>query len=501
MNESVLVVDVGSSSVRVSVVRTEGTVEHVRHAPLATSAPAPGLAELDATHLAAVVVELATRVLADRGPVVGVGVATQRATAVVWDRRSGAALAPAIGWQDLRTVLRCLTLQGEGIRLAPNMTATKVAAILDAVDPERTRAASGELCAGTVDSWVAWTLAGGAERPEGGLHVTDATNAAVTGMLRAEGAGRFETWDGRVLDALGIPEAILPRVVDSCGILGEAAALPGSPPLCALVGDQQASLLGQGCTRPGLAKITFGTGAMLDLCTGTEPPAGTTRNPAGTFPVVAWRRGGELAWGIEAIMLTAGACVDWLRDDLGLVATSAETEMLAASCETTCDVWFVPALMGMGTPAWDFGARGALVGLTRGCDRAQIARAVLEGVAHRGADLLEAAQADAGVKVASVRVDGGMSANRVFVQALADATLLPVELSRELEATTLGAGLLAGVGAGVLPGIEEIADSYHPRDVVEPRLDDTARRALRSRWLEARERAARTIPELSGIEF
>jgi glycerol kinase len=501
VTDAVLVVDVGSSSVRAGVVRPDGAVAHVRQAPLETRAPAPGLAELDAAKLAESVLELATSVLAESGPVAGVGVAAQRATALVWDRRSGIPVAPAIGWQDLRTVLTCLTLQSDGIRLAPSMSATKVAAILDAVDPARERARAGELCAGTIDSWIAWTLAGGARGDGGGLHVTDATNAAVTGMLAPGEGGSWDVWDQRVLDALGIPEAVLPRVVDSCGRIGEAAALAGSPPLCALIGDQQASLIGQGCTRPGLAKATFGTGAMLDLCNGPAAPARAARNPHGTFPIVAWRRGSELAWGTEGIMLTAGACVDWLRDDMGLVATAAQTETLAQSCEAAPDVWFVPALMGMGTPVWDFGARATLVGLTRGSGRAQIARAVLEGVAHRGADLLEAAEADAAASVPTLRVDGGMSANGVFVQALADACRRPVELSRELEATTVGAGLLAGVALGTLGGTDEIAEVYRPKAIVEPRLSELAHREMRSRWFEARERAARTIPELSGIEF
>ncbi|HTX63537.1 MAG TPA: FGGY family carbohydrate kinase, partial [Acidimicrobiales bacterium] len=304
---TVLVVDVGSSGVRAGAVRPDGTVAHVRHAPLATGTPAPGLVELDAAHLAVTVVELANGVIAECGPVAGVGIANQRATALVWDRRTGAPVAPAIGWQDLRTVLTCLTLQADGIRLAPNMSATKIAALLDAVDPDRVRAEAGELCAGTVDSWVAWTLAGGAHRAGSGFHVTDATNAAVTGMLAEGATSRWDVWDPRILGALGIPEAVLPRVVDSCGILGEASALAGSPPICALIGDQQASLIGQGCTRPGLAKATFGTGGMLDLCTGTSAPAQAARQRSGTFPIVAWRRGGALVWGTEAIMLTAGA--------------------------------------------------------------------------------------------------------------------------------------------------------------------------------------------------
>lgn len=496
-----LVVDVGTSSVRVAVVAPDATVGLVRQAPLATATPAPGLVELDASRLAEVVVGTAAAILDEIGPVTGVGVANQRATTVVWERATGRPVAPAIGWQDLRTVGACLTLQSDGFRLAPNMSATKVAAILDAVDPDRARA--DELCFGTLDSWVAWVLAGGPGGPGGGLHVTDATNAAVTGLVNAGAvaAGVAEPWDDKVLSALRIPPAMLPRVVDSSGAVGEAAALPRSPPICALVGDQQASLFGQGCTRPGTAKATFGTGGMLDLCTGRARPPRPGRGPSGTFPIVAWRQGGTVVWGLEAIMLTAGACVEWLRDDLGILATAEESATVAGRCDETGDVWFVPALMGMGTPVWDFGARGALLGVTRGTGRPELVRSVLEGVAHRGADLLEAAETDAEVAVAALRVDGGMSANPVFVQALADACGRPVELSPEVEATTVGAGLLAGMAVGSVSGPEAVADGYRPRAVVEPRATDAQRAAARARWLEARSRAARTIPELSGIEF
>ena len=497
-----LVVDVGSSSVRAAVVRPDATVDCARHAPLDTGTPAPGLAELDAVRLATTVLELAEAVLAEAGPVDGVGVANQRATAVVWERATGAPAAPAIGWQDLRTVGTCLALQADGIRLAPNMTATKVAAILDAVDPHRERAR--ELCAGTIDSWVAWTLAGGPAGPGGGVHVTDPSNAAVTGLVDVAGAGRWEGragWDERILDALRIPREVLPVVVDTSGLIAPASALPGAPPLCALVGDQQASLFGQGCTRPGTAKATWGTGGMLDLCTGDARPTRAARGEAGTFPIVAWRRGGEVTWGLEAMVLTAGSCIDWLRDDLGIIESATESAVVAARCETTGDVWFVPALMGMGTPVWDFGARGALLGITRGTGRPEVVRAVLEGVAHRGADLLEAAEADAGTSVPALRVDGGMTANPVFVQALADACGRPVELSRELEATTLGAGLLAGLATGTWSSADEAAAACRPRAVVDPALDAAGRAARRARWLDARERATRTIPELSEIDF
>jgi glycerol kinase len=495
---SILVVDVGTSGVRAAIVRPDATVEHVHHARLLPDSPAPGLVEFDATQMADAVLTVAAAALADGGPVAAVGIANQRASSIVWDRATGKPVAPGIGWQDLRTVGTCLVLQSEGIRLAPNASATKVMAILDEVDPERARAAAGELCFGTVDSWVAWTLSGGAAAGADALHVTDATNAAVTALVEPTTVA----WDESLLARLNIPLAMLPTIVDSSGAVGACNALPGAPTICGIAGDQQASLVGQGCTRPGLAKATFGTGGMLDQCTGPgRGPAGTQRGAAGTFPIVAYQVGGAVTWGVEAVMLSAGTCVEWLRDDLGILSSSEESEAVAARCETTGDVWFVPALLGMGTPVWDFGARGTLVGLTRGTGRSEIVRAVLEGVAHRGADLVEAAEADSGFPIASLRVDGGMSDNDVFTGALADAIGRPVEISPVLDATTLGAGLLAGLAVGNYGSPDELASTFTPRRTVEPRVDEGFRQAARTRWLAARAKAEAAIPELSGISF
>ena len=495
MSGSVLVVDVGTSGVRAAIVRPDATVAHEHHVQVLPDTPAPGLVEFDAARLADAVLEVAAAALAAGGPVDGVGIANQRASVVVWERESGRPVAPGIGWQDLRTVGTCLALQAEGIFLAPNASATKVMAILDDVDPDRERAERGELCFGTVDSWVAWTLSSGGTEP---LHVTDATNAGVTLMVDP----RNIDWDQELLKKLRIPPAMLPAIVDSSGAVGAASALAGAPPICGIAGDQQASLVGQGATLPGLAKATFGTGGMLDQCTGQgKSPASAQRSNGGTFPIVAFRVGGNATWGTEAVMLSAGTCVEWLRDDLGLIASSEESETVAGQCESTEDVWFVPALLGLGTPVWDFGARGTLVGLTRGSARPQIVRAVLEGVAHRGADLVEASEADSGYPIESLRVDGGMSANGVFVQALADATGRPIEVSPVLEATTLGAGLLAGLAIGTYASTDELARTFVPRRTVEPLLDDTTRAARRERWLRARAKAEATIPELSGLSF
>jgi glycerol kinase len=499
--DSVLVVDVGTSGVRAAVVRPDATVVHEHYVRVLPDTPAPGLVEFDAAQMAEAVLTVARAALADGGPVGAVGIANQRASTIVWERATGTPVAPGIGWQDLRTVGTCLELQGEGIRLAPNASATKLMAILDQADPGRSRAERGELCFGTVDSWVAWTLSGG---PAGDtLHVTDATNAGVTALVDAATID----WDGSLLERLRIPPAVMPRIVDSSGVLGTAAALEGAPPICGMAGDQQASLVGQGCTRPGLAKATFGTGGMLDQCTGSgaaDRPAtrgDTQRGGAGTFPIVAFRVGGRATWGTEAVMLSAGTCVEWLRDDLGILVDADESAGVAAQCETSGDVWFVPALLGLGTPVWDFGARGTLVGLTRGSGRPEIVRSVLEGVAHRGADLVEASESDSGFTIGALRIDGGMSQNDVFVAALADAIGRPVEISPVLEATTLGSGLLAGLAIGTYGSTDELAETFRPWRTVEPTADEATRNARRERWLAARAKAEATIPELSGLSF
>ena len=488
---SILVVDVGTSGVRGAVVRPDGSVEHVHHIPVLPDTPFPGLVEFDATVMATAVVDVATAALADGGPVDAVGIANQRASTILWDRSTGAPVAPGLGWQDLRTVGTCLELQAQGIRVAPNASATKLAALLDLADPDRSRAERGELAFGTIDTWVAWTLSGGT------LHCTDASNAGVTGLVLGDGSG----WSPGVLDALRIPEAVLPAIVDSSGPVGRAHILQGAPLIAGMAGDQQASLVGQGCTRPGLAKATFGTGGMLDQCTGDQRPDQAARGPAGTIPIIAWRRAGAVTWGVEAIMLTAGSCVEWLRDDLAIIDSAAHSAEVAGRCSDTGDVWFVPALFGLGTPVWDFGARGTFVGITRGSGRPELVRAVLQGVAHRGADLLEAAASDSGHPIASLRVDGGMSANPVFVQALADACGCPVEIAPVLEATTLGAAYLAGMAVGTWSDEDQVADAWAPRQTVEPAIDHARRQEDRTRWLRARSRSEATIPELSAIDF
>jgi glycerol kinase len=479
---SVLVIDIGTSGVRAAVVRPDATVAGVLYQQVLPATPFPGLVEFDPVQLSTTALALATKVLAEAGPVDGVGIANQRASTVVWDRSTGEPVGPGLGWQDLRTVGDCLTLQAQGVRVPPNASATKVAHLLALVPRDQWP----NLAFGTVDSWIIWALS------EGRLHVTDATNAGVTALRSADGSG----WSARMLEALDIPASVLPSVVDSTGRIGDASALPGAPPICGIAGDQQASLIGQGCVRRGQAKITFGTGGMLDACLGEAPASFDYRGAQGCFPIVAWQAGGRLTWGIEAMMLAAGTNVEWLRDDLGVIASPQESASVAAQCDDTGDVWYVPAPLGLGTPYWDFGARGALLGLTRGSGRPQVVRAVLEGVAHRGADLVEAAEVDAGISLSTLRVDGGMSSNGVFVQALADATQRSVEVAPTPDATTLGAAFLAGLAVGTWRDFDDVAAAWRPSRVVEP-----SRVLDRERWRAAVGRAEGWLPDLSALDF
>ena len=490
--DAVLAIDVGTSSVRAAVVTAAGAIAARVQQPTLPTSPMLNFVEFDPAEQAAAVLAVAEAALGQwGGPVAAVGITNQRASTVLWDRRSGEPLGPGVGWQDLRTVGMCLAFQAQGLHLAPNASATKLAFLLDMADPDRSRSAAGELAFGTIDTWLAWRLSGGA------AHVTDPGNAAVTGLFAADGSG----WDLAVLETLRIPPEVMPAIVDSAGVVAPAVALPGAPPIGGLAGDQQASLLGQGCVGPGAAKLTLGTGGMLDVCTGPEPPAVAARGRAGTIPIVAWRRAGATTWGAEGIAITAGTAVEWIRDGLGLVADSAESEPLAASVADTGGVVFVPALFGLGTPRWDYGARGGFFGMTRGTGRAELVRAVLEGVAQRGADLVEAAESDTGLAIAELRLDGGMSANGVVVQALAAVTGRPGAVSPVTEATTLGAASLAGLAVGLWRDEAETAALFRPARVAEPHLSPEARSAARSRFAAAVEGCAGWVPELSAISF
>ncbi|HUV17366.1 MAG TPA: FGGY family carbohydrate kinase [Ilumatobacteraceae bacterium] len=487
---AMLVIDVGTTGLRAAIIDDTLAVRAMEYRACPPSTPAPGLVEFDGADLAAKLLEAArTALAAFAEPVVAVGITNQRASTLVWDRTTGEPVAPGLGWQDLRTVGECIMAKLEhGWSVAPNQSSTKAGWLLANTPGLEGR----DLCVGTIDSWIAWTLS------EGALHVSDQTNASATtnGLRVVDGS----MWAHDRCAAFGVPESTLPSVVDSVGVIGHATALDGAPPIAAMLGDQQASLIGQSCVKPGRAKITFGTGGMLDLCTDTGTPSGAHRHAAGTYPLPLWSRDGEITWGVEAIMLSAGTNVEWLRDDLGLIDTSAQSHDVAAMCDDTDGVIYVPALLGLGTPKWDYGARGTLLGITRGTGRPHVVRAVLEGIAHRGADLIEAARTDSGVDIHTVRIDGGMSANPTFAQALANAANCPIEVSPVSEATTIGAGFMAGLGVGVFDGMDDLDALWRPAHVVEP-ADPSSHGRRRERWADALERAGGWHPDLSALEF
>ena len=485
-----LVIDVGTTGLRAAIVDDALEIVHLEYRANPPSMPFDGLVEFDPIRLADLAVEASRAALAAvDSPVAAVGITNQRASTVVWDRVTGAPIGPGLGWQDLRTITECIVAKAShGWTVAPNQSLTKLSWML----ANSGDLAGRDLCFGTIDSWIAWTLTDGA------AHVSDGTNMSTTttGMRVADGSA----WAADRLSEFGIDESTLPRIVDSAGVIGHATALPGSPPIAALVGDQQASLIGQGCVRPGAAKLTLGTGGMLDLVTDAPAPTEIERNPAGTYALPAWQLDGQITWGAEAIMLSAGTNIDWLRDDLGLIESSAESHTVAQACESTDGVVYVPALLGLGTPDWDYGARSTLLGVTRGTERSHIVRAVLEGVAHRSADLVDAATADTGVTIDTIRVDGGMSVNPTLIAAIADATGCEVEVSPTTEATARGAAFLAGLGIGRWSDINDAAALWQPAStsVSSPGFE---RAPARAKWSDAVQRARTWHPDLSALDF
>lgn len=501
---SVLVIDVGTTGLRAAVVRDDTTVHGFTYEPLPPTSPFAGLVEFDGVAMRDAVLRVANTALSRTGhasatnPVRAVGITTQRASTIVWDSRTGMPVAPGLGWQDLRTVGECIGLRAEkGLIFAPNQTATKLMWLRANVEAARTPHAR----AGTVDTWVAGVLSNFT------LHVTDSSNAAVTGLADHTSLAKF-AWSASVLETLGLDAAQLPRITPTMGVVGHASALPGSPPIAAIVGDQQASLIGQGGISAGATKATFGTGGMLDTYVGTATPTHLARTTTGTFPIVAYSHDTTLHWGAEAIMLTAGTNVEWLVNDLGLIPDAASSDAIAASVPSTDGVIYVPALIGLGTPHWDYGARGTLLGLTRGSTRAHVVRAVLEGIAHRAGDLLEASESDTGLRGERLRIDGGMSRNATFVQSIANVIGRPVEICRDTEATTLGAAFLAGTAVGVWSDLAQATSLVRPLRTVDPAISTTGsatdgaqRTSSRAQWHEAVQRSRGWIPELSALDF
>ena len=486
----VMALDQGTTSSRAIVFDRGGHIRSIAQHETTQHFPRPGWVEQDARELWATQIEAAEGALRaaaiDGSRIAAVGIANQRETALVWDRRTGEPIANAIVWQDRRTAGACEDLRRAGVerlvsartglRLDPYFSATKIAWLLDHVGGARERAEAGELAFGTVDSWLAFRLTGGR------LHVTDPTNASRTLLYDIHA----RAWDDELLDLFRVPRALLPEVRRSSEVYGEidAPALRGVP-LAGIGGDQQAALLGQLCTGRGSVKTTYGTGCFALLHTGAAPQP----SERGLLTTTACSTDGEPRYALEGSVFTGGAVVRWLRDGLGLIRTAEDVEPLAASVPDTGGVFLVPAFTGLGAPHWDPHARGAIVGLTLGTGAGHVARAALEGIAFQVADLLDELAADAGAAPAEMRVDGGAARNDLLMQFQADVTGLPVVRPAVIESTALGAACLAGLAVGYWQGVEELAAHWRAERRFEPELPEDRVAGLRAAWARAVERA------------
>jgi glycerol kinase len=468
----VIAVDEGTTGVRAVLLDAAGGVRGEAYREVLPAYPGPGLVEHDPEALFAATHAVLAAVLAEApaAAVQGLGIATQRATALVWESATGRAVAPALSWQDGRTTARCEALMGEGVLVSPLAAASKIEWILDRVDPDRAAVRAGRLRCGTVDTWLAWRLTGGR------VFATDASNASCSGFYDL----LTKQWSPAILDALRVPEAALPVIVDSSAVLGTLAA-DGVPPirLAALIGDQQSAMMGQLRLAPGEVKITYGTAAMLDLNAGPE----LLWSSRGAYPLVLWQRDGVPTFCLEGTAITAGAAITWLRDGLGVLGDPAESGALAASVPDAGGVWAVPAFQGLGTPYMDSRARAVLGGLSRATTRAHVVRAVLEGIAWRCREVYDALRTDVPhPPPATLRADGGAARNDLLLQLQADALGVPVERPTVIQAGALGAGYLAGLATGVWASTEELGRAWHRDRLFEPRLPAAEREERFAAW-------------------
>jgi glycerol kinase len=489
MAHLILSLDQGTSSSRAILFGHGGEIVATAQREFSQSFPHPGWVEHDAEEIwasqSATLDAAMQSAGAKPGDLAAIGIANQRETTLVWERRTGVPAAPAIVWQDRRTADACARLRADGLEpeiirrtglvLDPYFSATKLAWLLDHVPRGHARAESGELAFGTIDSWLAWKLTGGRE------HITDASNASRTLLYNLHTGD----WDDALLEIFGVPRACLPTIVESSLTNPVAVRIGGEDvPLAGLAGDQQAALFGQSCFEQGMAKNTYGTGCFMLMNTGPKPLASRNR----LLSTVAWdRRGRQFA--LEGSVFVAGAVVQWLRDGLGLFERSADVEALACSVPDTGGVHLVPAFSGLGSPHWDANARGTIVGLTRGSTSAHIARAALEAIAFQSTELLLAMQADAGRPLLELRVDGGASANTLLMQFQADLLGVPVVRSRIAETTALGAAYLAGLAVGFWESETALAAHWRPGRRFEPQVTREAATERMRHWSRAVERS------------
>ena len=485
----ILALDQGTTSSRAVLLGHDGHVHGLAQAPFQQIFPKPGWVEHDPNEIWSsqfgVAMEAIAQGNATAESIAAIGITNQRETTIIWDRRTGEPIYNAIVWQDRRTSGFCDQLREQGHeRLIQDKTglvidayfsASKIRWILDNVPAARARAERGELAFGTVDSWLIWKLT------EGARHVTDVTNASRSMLFNLHTL----KWDEELLALLRVPASLLPEVVSSSQICGKSSGLLKGISIAGIAGDQHAALFGQMCMQPGMTKCTYGTGSFMLLNTGEAPVPSKNK----LVTTVAWNANGRTFYALEGSIFVSGALVQWLRDELQIIRTAAEIEELAASVPDTAGVYLVPAFSGLGAPYWDQYARGAILGLTRGVNKAHIARAALEGIAFQVTDIIAAMESDSGVPLQELRVDGGAARNNLLMQIQADLLGAPVTRPANPETTVLGATYLAGLAVGYWPDQETIAKQWSIDRQFTPTMSDEDRRERLEGWARAVGRA------------
>lgn len=477
----VLSIDEGTTSARAAVYDDKGERIAMHAVPFEARYPCPGWVEQDAMDIWLAQISAVRAVIGAR-PIAACGITNQRETVVMWDRRTGEPVAPAIVWQCRRTAELCAELARSrhaavienktGLVIDAYFSASKIRWILENIPDARIKARDGEILFGNIDTWLIWNLTGGK------AHVTDPTNASRTMLMDLESG----SWDDELLAVFDIPRAVLPRIVPSSGRIGNFGAIP----ISGIAGDQQAALAGQACFRAGLSKNTYGTGCFALTHAGGRRPHSTHR----LLGTRAAALGPAAQFAVEGSVFIAGAVIQWLRDELGLIRNASESEALAESVPDTGGVHVVPAFVGLGAPHWDSAARGVISGLTRATGKAHIVRAALESIAFQSKDLIDAMEADSGQAIRELRVDGGAAVNNFLMQFQADILGKTVVRPADVETTALGAAYLAGIAEGVWSGSEEVESFWRIERRFEPQMSAARRNELTGRWKEAVSRAS-----------
>ena len=483
----VMALDAGTTSNRAIIFDENSKIIGVAQKEFTQHFPKPGWVEHDAEEIWSTMCEVMKGALEQSGleasDIAAIGITNQRETAVVWDKNTGRPVYHAIVWQSRQTsgIVDDLKAKGlleefkqkTGLTLDAYFSGTKITWILDNVEGTRARAEAGDLIFGTIDTWLIWKLTGGK------AHVTDYSNASRTLMYNIKEL----KWDDALIGYLNVPKTMLPEVRPSSSVYGYSipAILGSSVPVAGAAGDQQAALFGQNCFKPGEAKNTYGTGCFMLMNTGTKP----VKSENGLLTTIAWEVDGEVNYALEGSVFVAGAAIQWLRDEMGLLEHASDSEAIARSVSDTAGVYLVPAFTGLGAPYWDPYARGALVGLTRGAGRAHVVRAALESLAYQTADVLQVMEQDAGLPLQSLKVDGGACANDFLMEFQADVVHVPVERPACVETTALGAAYLAGLAVGYWTDREEIRQNCQPERIFQPEMPEEVRQRLLDSWHRA----------------